>query len=342
MDLRPFGQRGEILRAVRSRTPTDHLAVLLAALLTLGATACGSTGHAQQAVKPPATTAGNRGVEPSSVVTAAPSSIATTTTTSLPTTPPAPTTGPVEEPSLPVGESLDLTGFEDRPTLLQRVDDPSAPLVVVFHGSRGSIENVQKRSGLHLDGPAAGVAVLWLSGKPLPKRSWNTNNRCCDPASTNHVDDMAYVDAAIDAVRAEGLSPVRIITAGVSNGAGMAVSVACKRPKTFSAAVSVAGWMPVSCRNTAVSLVAIGGTKDDVVGRRKPKQMASTWRRFVVQCPNEPSEESDGPAHVTTWRGCTSGTFVRLVVLDDIEHLWPRFDFYDATGDIIRVAQGRV
>ena len=243
---------------------------------------------------------------------------------------------------LPAGEELHLDDYEDRPTLLQRVADPHAPLVVVFHGSRGSIENVQRRSGLYLDAPAAGVAVLWLSGKPLPKRSWNTNNRCCDPASTKRVDDMAYIDAALDAVRSAGLTPVRIITAGVSNGAGMAVSVACKRPKVFAVAVSVAGWMPVSCRNTAVSLVAIGGTKDDVVGRRKPKQMASTWRRFVVHCPNSPTEESTGPAHLTTWRGCTAGTFVRLVVLDDIEHVWPRFDFYDASSDIIRVALGDV
>lgn len=201
---------------------------------------------------------------------------------------------------------------------------------------------MQKRSGLQVLGPAAGVAVLWLSGKPLPKRSWNTNNRCCDPASTNHVDDMAYVDAALDAVRALGLAPKRIISAGVSNGAGMAVSVGCKRSHVFSAAVSVAGWMPVSCRNATLSLVAIGGTKDDVVGRRKPRQMTTTWRRSVVRCPNKPDEVTNGPAHVTTWTGCTGGTFVRLVVLDDIEHLWPRFDYYDATLDIIKVAKGEV
>ena len=325
-----------------NRNSTRRLAALVAPLLAFLAVGCGSSGQTQQPLTTPTATARKGRVEPSSVVTATTPSTAMTTTTATPTTSSGPLTISTAEPSLPVGESLELSGFEDRPSLLQRVADPSAPLVVVFHGSRGSIENVQKRSGLHLDGPAAGVAVLWLSGKPLPKRSWNTNNRCCDPASTNHVDDMAYIDAAINAVRTEGLSPVRIITAGVSNGAGMAVSVACKRPKVFAVAVSVAGWMPVSCRNTAVSLVAIGGTKDDVVGRRKPKQMASTWRRFVVQCPNEPSEESDGPALVTTWRGCTSGTFVRLVVLDDVEHVWPRFDFYDATSDITAVARGEV
>ncbi|MEI7992990.1 MAG: PHB depolymerase family esterase [Actinomycetota bacterium] len=267
----------------------------------------------------------------------APPNSSSTTSSSTSTT-----TAPTSTPSLPVGEEIRLPDYEDRPTLLQRGPDANSPLVVVFHGSRGSIENVQKRSGLHLDGPAAGVAVLWLSGKPLPKRSWNTNNRCCDPASTHRVDDMAYIDAALDAVRATGLSPVRIITAGVSNGAGMAVSVACKRPKVFSAAVSVAGWMPVSCRNTSVSLLAIGGTEDDVVGRNKPKQMAKTWRQFVVRCPDDPTKETYGSAHITTWRRCTSSTFVRLVVLDDIGHLWPRFEFYDATADIIRVALGEV
>jgi hypothetical protein len=100
--------------------------------------------------------------------------------------------------------------------------------------------------------------------------------------------------------------------------------------------------MPVSCRNATLSLVAIGGTKDDVVGRRKPRQMTTTWRRSVVRCPSKPEEVTNGPAHVTTWRGCTGGTFVRLVVLDDIEHVWPRFGYYDATLDIIKVAKGEV
>ena len=256
---------------------------------------------------------------------------------------PVPTTAPPSTTASPrADEWVALPDFADRPTLLQRVTDPAAPLVVMFHGSRGTIENIRDRSQLHVLGPAAGVAVLWLSGKPLPKRSWKTNNRCCEPASTRRVNDMAYVDAAIVAVRSLGLDPVRIIAAGVSNGAGMAVSVACKRPKVFSAAVSVAGWMPVSCRNTSVSLLAIGGTEDDVVGRDKPRQMAKTWRHFVVRCPDDPTKETKGAAHITTWRRCTSSTFVRLVVLDDIGHLWPRFEFYDATADIIRVALGEV
>ena len=316
----------------------------MALLLLLAA--CGSAQSAPSRSLPPPT------VAPTGAPTGAPTAASTAASTIPQTAPPdsrsttSSTTFAAAAPgttlSLPVGEELHLHDYEDRPTLLQRVDDPNAPLVVVFHGSRGSIANVQKRSGLYLDGPAAGVAVLWLSGKPLPKRSWNTNNRCCDPASTHHVDDMAYIDAALAAVRAAGLSPVRTITAGVSNGAGMAVSVACKRPNVFSAAVSVAGWMPVSCRHTPVSLLAIGGTKDDVVGRHKPKQMATTWRHYVVRCPGTPAEETTGPAHVTTWRGCTSSTFVRLVVLDDIEHLWPRFDFYDATADIIQIALGKV
>ena len=253
----------------------------------------------------------------------------------VPTTVPPSTTA-----SPPANEWVALPDFADRPTLLQRVTDPTAPLVVMFHGSRGTIENIQDRSQLHVVGPAAGVAVLWLSGKPLPKRSWNTNNRCCEPASTRRVNDMAYVDAAIVAVRSLGLDPVRVIAAGVSNGAGMAVSVACKRPGVFAAAVSVAGWMPVSCRNTAVSLVAIGGTADDVVGRDKPRQMATAWRRFVVRCPASARKEAIGDARISTWTGCTDGTFVRLVVLDGIDHVWPRFDYYDATADIVSVALG--
>ena len=239
-------------------------------------------------------------------------------------------------PSSPV--PVDVPGHGDRPTLLLRAASDTAPLVVVFHGSRGSIENVQGRSGLDAAATAAGVAVLWLSGKPLPERSWNTNNRCCEPASTERVDDLGYVDTAIETVERLGLRPVRMITAGVSNGAGMAVSTACKRPRVFSAAVSVAGWMPITCRDRNVSLVAISGTEDDVIGRRTAREMATTWRRTVVGCTGDATTLRRGIANISTWVDCAGNTYVRLALLDGVGHVWPRLGDYDATDEIITAA----
>ena len=42
---------------------------------------------------------------------------------------------------------------------------------------------VQGQTDLEQIATGWGVNVLWLSGKPVPTRSWNTNGRCCTPAS---------------------------------------------------------------------------------------------------------------------------------------------------------------
>lgn len=305
------------------------IAGAVGALLLIGVVACSDSAEmGGTEINSTATEAVSGAVSPPTTV-APPSPTSGEPTASVPSTTSA---------LLPTPARIEVPGHDDRPTLLLRSASDTAPLVVVFHGSRGSIENVQERSGLDRAAASAGVSVLWLSGKPLPERSWNTNNRCCEPASTKQIDDLGYVDIAIDTVRRLGLRPVRIVTTGVSNGAGMAVSTACKRPSVFAAAVSVAGWLPITCRDRSISLVAIAGTEDDVIGRRTAKEMATTWRRTVVACTSDPSITRRGIATISTWSGCRDSTYVRLVLLDGVGHVWPRLPDYDATEEIIAAA----
>ncbi|MEI8241470.1 MAG: hypothetical protein WCI22_18820, partial [Actinomycetota bacterium] len=44
-----------------------------------------------------------------------------------------------------VGDPVALADYPNRPTLLQAAADPTAPLLVIFHGQHGCIENVQSR-----------------------------------------------------------------------------------------------------------------------------------------------------------------------------------------------------
>jgi len=290
------------------------------------------------------------------------SSVASTTTLPPTTLPPTTTTlpapwdvpghhhGPIpadeqvkcaaDTGDLAVGTPLVVAGFDDRPTLLQPAADPTAPLVVVFHGQNGCIENVQSRSDLDVIAAPSGVAVLWLSGRAIPTRSWNTNGSCCDPASTNGVQDMPYVEAAIDAARSAGLVPRRTLSAGVSNGGGMAISVACRRPDLFDAAVSVAGWAPIACDRLPLSLLVFGGSADESLGSARATQVATMWTTDVVSCPDPPTEETEGIRDTTTWSGCSDGTSVRLVRLDGVPHVWPKFADYDMDDDIVLFALG--
>lgn len=238
-----------------------------------------------------------------------------------------------------VGLPLSIAGFEDRPTYLQDGAGPDAPLVVLFHGQNGCVANLQSRTDLDSIANARGVNLLWLSGAPLPTRSWRVNNHCCEPASHKGADDLGYVDAALDEIEARGLHPTRIVSAGVSNGAGMALTVACLRSSRFDAAVSVAGWLPVTCRTKRpVSLLAFGGTKDEVFPASMPKNIAGRWRRSATECPDAPERIKDELRQITTWRQCRNNTVVRLVSLPDVPHVWPKYTFYDMDEEIITMA----
>lgn len=241
-----------------------------------------------------------------------------------------------------IGDPVAVPGYDDRPTVLQRTADPAAPLVVIFHGQHGCIQNVQSRSDLDQIAVAAGVQVLWLSGQPVPTRSWKVNGRCCEPAVERNTDDLGYTRAAIAAVRALGVTSTTVLSAGVSNGGGMAVTAACKLPELFTGAVVVAGWAPVNCHAADQSLLVFGGSLDENLGSRRAAQTAAMWRTDVVQCPSEPVVEVNGTATITTWSGCTGDTEVRLVQLDGVPHVWPKFDVYDMDDDIILFALGLV
>jgi polyhydroxybutyrate depolymerase len=254
-----------------------------------------------------------------------------TVTTSAPTTTPPP---PVRTET-----TLRVPGHADRPTILQLATDPAAPLLVVFHGQNGSIENIKERSDLPDVAWKDGVSLLWLSGKPVPKRSWNTRGSCCEPAHSAGVDDKPYVRAALVAARSAGARPATLVTTGVSNGGGMAVEVACTMNEEFDGAVSVAGWNPVGCTGGDIALLVIGGTEDAKLGAARARSMASSWVRNVVSCTGKPERIVEGIATVTSWTACARGRLVRLVELDGVGHEWPRFDDYDATVDMVEFAR---
>ncbi|MDO8390478.1 MAG: hypothetical protein Q7V57_08320 [Actinomycetota bacterium] len=239
------------------------------------------------------------------------------------------------------GELLAMPDYPNRPTSLQRAADPAAPLLVVFHGQHGCIQNVQSRSDLDVMYAAAGVHVLWLSGEPVPTRSWRVNNGCCEPADTKGINDKPYIEAAMAAARAAGLTSTTVLAIGVSNGGGMAITAGCAYPELFTGVVVVAGWISSSCGRASQSMLAFGGSLDQSLGSRTAAGITDMWRSSVVDCPAEPMIETYEARTTTTWWGCTDNTVVRLVQLEGVPHVWPKFTFYDMDDDIILFALGK-
>ena len=238
------------------------------------------------------------------------------------------------------GDRLAVAGHDDRPTLLQTSFDPTGPLIVVFHGQNGCIEKVQGQTDLEEIATDWGVNVLWLSGAPVPTRSWNTNGRCCEPASTRGVDDLPYVEAAVAAAIDTGLDPSRIVALGKSNGAGMAVTAGCRRPMLFDVVVSIAGWAPVGCDRADLSLFVEVGTDDEVFEVSDSRAIVDRWLSDVVTCEQPPVEETRERARISTW---TCGEqFVRFAVVEGMGHLWPTWSWFNADEEILRIALGEL
>lgn len=326
--MSPLGNLVRCFRRVSS--------IVVASTVTVGAAACGQDRNEVGARPGGATTTAETGGQgPTQSASTTTSSAAPTSTAPKPTLTPSSATTP-----WPAGVeiSLDVPGHADRPTLLLHGAGATVPLVVVFHGSGGTIENIKERSDLHVLARDAGVALLWLSGKPIPDRHWNTQSTCCGPAYEQRIDDFPYIDASLDAVRSLGLRPSAFLATGVSAGAGMAVTVACNRRKVFSTVISVGGWRPISCTDRRLSLVAIGGTADEVFGGDGARRLARQWGTAVLRCSSRRTETRVGIALVTEWNACPDGGFIRLVEVDGLKHVWPRTPDFDASEEIIRTA----
>jgi poly(3-hydroxybutyrate) depolymerase len=237
------------------------------------------------------------------------------------------------------GTRLQVTGYGDRPTVLQMTGPSTAPLIVVFHGKNSCIEMIQSQTDLAMLAPGYHVNVLWLSGKPTPGRSWIVDDDCCAGAPALHNADYPYIAAAIDtAYKARSLRPSAVVSTGMSNGGGMSTAVACHFPKRFTIVVAVAGWVPDDCPRMNMTLITIGGTADTGLGAVKAAENASKWRRSVmVGCRPAPALARYVTSTITTWT-CAHGHYVKLVQLNNVPHVWPTYGFYDADDEILENA----
>jgi polyhydroxybutyrate depolymerase len=99
------------------------------------------------------------------------------------------------------------------------------------------------------------------------RRFWNATDGCCD-FERREIDDVGYIDAVIDDMRAQyNIDPRRIFLLGHSNGGFMAHRLACDRAG-IDGILSVAGPSPLSvtsCDHAPRRVLHVHGDADDVV-----------------------------------------------------------------------------
>lgn len=204
------------------------------------------------------------------------------------------------------------------------------PLVVVLHGGLGTGEQAQRAYGWDAQADAGGFVVAYPDGLD---RAWNAGGCCGNPARTG-VDDVGFLTKMIDELaRAMSIDRDRVYLTGMSNGAMMAYSMAC-RTSIADAVGAVAGTLLDDCPHPSpTSVIHVHGTDDENVrydgapgsgvaridGPSVP-ELNEVWRA-VDDCAPPVSTIDD---RVTTLRAsCRDGRAVELVTVAGAGHRWP-------------------
>jgi polyhydroxybutyrate depolymerase len=218
------------------------------------------------------------------------------------------------------------------------------PVVVVLHGGGGSATNAEMMSGFTRLVDREGLVAVYPNGSGRRGErllTWNARH-CCGHAMDQRVDDVAFIDAMLDAIARE--YPVdlqRIYLTGMSNGAMMTHRLAAEmrhRPAAIAPVVgAVFGDEPPPA--SAVSAIIFNGLKDRAVpaagglgngvGRRawdgvppRPNEAQGEYWRRAAGCAAA-ARVDDGVRVISRSWSCPDGIAVELHQIKDGAHAWP-------------------
>lgn len=249
---------------------------------------------------------------------------------------------------------------------------PSAPLIVVLHGSGISGAQMAGWTGLAVRGPAAGFATVFPEGV---REIWDDTGQ----GRADGLDDAAFITGLIELmVSARLVRPEAVFLVGLSNGAFFAERLARQGKVAALGVVLVAGTAREAARNAGphadrpTAVLSFGGTSDPLVpyaggsphgllawiARRRarrvltgregrgvvgPEVLAAEWAA-VNGCGPEPTIDHlpGRPGDVTVDRLGWSAPGRPPVVLYRIEgggHGWPGGPQYMPAAVVGRIAQ---
>jgi polyhydroxybutyrate depolymerase len=242
-------------------------------------------------------------------------------------------------------QSIQVNGRE-RTYMVRAPRDRSGllPVVIVLHGGGGNARNAEVMSGFtRLVERERLIAVYPNGSGRLGDRllTWNAGH-CCGYAMDQRVDDIAFIDAMLDALaRDYPMDVQRIYITGMSNGAMMTHRLAAElrhRPAAIAPVVgAVFGDEPAPI--SAVSAIIFNGLKDRAVpaagglgagvGRRawdgvppSPNEAQGEYWRRAGGC-DATSRVIDGSRVITRTWACPDGRAVELHQIKDGGHAWP-------------------
>jgi polyhydroxybutyrate depolymerase len=225
------------------------------------------------------------------------------------------------------------------------------PLVVVIHGAFDTAEGIEKRSGFSDLADREDFVVLYPNGKGIfgYLQHWNAGH-CCGKAADDDWDDVGFVAAAIEDVRARlKIDSSRIYMVGFSNGGMFTYRFAAEKGDLLAAAAPMAASIGGKPSNDApewripapvrpLSMIILHGLADDHVpyegaisshrgGTRKYWSVEDSAKFWVMHNGCNPRAVSthlnDGTVNLKSWGICRDDTEVALYLIKDWGHVWP-------------------
>ncbi|MDO8803380.1 MAG: PHB depolymerase family esterase [Elusimicrobiota bacterium] len=227
------------------------------------------------------------------------------------------------------------------------------PLLVILHGGGGTGKGMPRltRGGFEALADANGAILAYPDGLD---KNWNDYRADKSrKAQRENIDDVAFITAMLDAIA--GTYPVdagRVYAAGISNGAMMSYTLACRAAERFAAIAPVAGAMPENLApacspSRPVPALIISGTEDRLVhweggyvtgpfGRKKlgrtipveksrdfwlEKNSCDAARKEISKTDSDPG---DGMAvEREVYSACAGGSAVEFIKIAGGGHTWP-------------------
>lgn len=224
---------------------------------------------------------------------------------------------------------------------LDRRPGSMVPLVVVLHGGLSGMPQIERLTGFSRLADREGFLVAYPGGYLT---TWNAGG-CCGPARLAGVDDVGFLTRLIDHLIGTGLvDSRRIYATGFSNGAGMALRLACEGPGLLAAVGAHAGSVLEKCApDRPISVLITHGTADRGVpinggGERdfnddRPfppvSEVVDLWRRQDGLPALRATERGPG-ARLGEAARCRStskdgrGVEVAFCAIDGLAHKWPQ------------------
>jgi polyhydroxybutyrate depolymerase len=147
---------------------------------------------------------------------------------------------------------------------------PNAPLLILLHGSRMTGESLRRATGYAFDRLADehGFVAAYPDGY---KGRWNDCRAGGRYAARKlQIDDVAFIDALVAALAADGIDPRRVFLAGYSGGGQLAFRIALEHPERVAGIAAFSASLPsddnwaCQVRGEPVPVLLINGTGDRI------------------------------------------------------------------------------